>query len=116
MPGECPRCGSGNIKIMHTNYRDIITDVPPLPLSEAVTTRHEINACACNACRQRNIQPDTDLPSAGNYGHNVIARVVSNHVESMPFRRNAAAASGIGMSSTTQHNAPCWRVSGQACR
>ena len=41
-PEACPRCGSGDPRVTGTNYRDI-TGMPP---PEAVTTRHEINACA----------------------------------------------------------------------
>ena len=44
------------------------------------------------------------LPSAGNYGRNVIAQAVSDRAERMPFRRNASAVRGLEMSSTTPHN------------
>ncbi|MDE0090442.1 MAG: IS66 family transposase [Thaumarchaeota archaeon] len=100
-PDRCPRCGSARLRVTDTEYRDI-TEVPPPP--EAVTTRHEINTCACRACGEEEILPDTGLPSAGNYGHNVIAQVVSDRAERMPFRRNASAVRGLEMSSTTPHN------------
>ena len=45
------------------------------------------------------ILPDTGLPSAGNYGHNITSQVVPDHVERMPYRRDAAGmGSRIGMS------------------
>ncbi len=100
-PDRCPRCGSTKLEITNTEYRDI-TDIPPPP--EAVTTRHEIHTCACGVCGEKDILSDTGLPSVGNYGHNVIAQVVSNHVERMPFRRNATAVRGLAMSPTTPHN------------
>ena len=100
-PDKCPRCGSARLRVTDTECRDI-TEVPPPP--GAVTTRHEINTCACRACGEEEILLATGLPSAGNYGRNVIAQVVSNHVERMPFRRNASAVRGLEMSSTTPHN------------
>ena len=48
--------------------------------------------------------PDTGPPPAGGCGRSVIARVISNHVGRMPFRRNAAVMGGIGMSPATAHN------------
>ncbi len=85
---------------MTARSRSLLDSPPP----EAVTTRHKIHTCACRACGESNILSETGLPSAGNYGHNVIAQVVSNHVERMPFRRNAAAVRGLEMSPTTPHN------------
>ena len=55
------------------------------------------SARARSACGKGGLPPDTGPPPPGGCGRSAIARVISNHVGRMPFRRSAAVMGGIGM-------------------
>ncbi len=102
MPKTCPNCGASELDVTDTNVRDITE----IPVPKPVTTRHTIHTCTCNQCGKAGIQGDACLPGYGNYGHNIISEIVTNHMDRMPCRLNAQRITNMGVpiSTGTIHN------------
>ncbi len=102
-PAKCPECGSKDLKIIKTQIRDI-TEVPPQVQPE--TTRHHVDLCSCKSCGKKDIIPETDFPTKGNYGNNIVTQAVANYIDRLPHRRNAEALTlrGIKISPASAHN------------
>ena len=129
-PDKCPRCGMSDLTVTKTSKRNV-TEIPPP--QKAVTTQHVQETCSCNVCGLGGIEPeaappdvDADgsedvsespqktgpeaaLPKRGNYGMNVILKIVENFLQRMPHRMSARSLRRhlTRMSHGTVHNILC---------